>query len=223
MFPFINSVHQFTEVELTLQGIIMYGVTEKMFCATDQEQMFNVPRDGIKIVVPPLAISKDTRVDIQLLSSCPFILPTNCQPISCFFQIKTSRKFDKQFKVHLEHYAEVFSEVDSEELGFIISHNIELSLPYHFKFADEANNPSFPVQSKCGIIHIDESSIFAIVWKKQKAEFSNNFKYIWTVYHREIRKNTWELHVVVTKDLKPFKQVRLGCWVTIDINDICFM
>ena len=194
-----------------------------MFWATDQKQMFDVPRDGIKIVVPPLAISKDTRVDIQLLSSCPFILPTNCQPISCFFQIQTSCKFDKQFEVLLEHYAELLPGVDREELGFYISPNIELSLPYRFEFADKANNPSFPVQSKCGIIHIDGSSIFGIVLKKQKAEFSNNFKYIWMIYYREIGKNTWELHVVVTKDLKPFKQVRLGCWVTIDINDICFV
>ena len=187
-----------------------------MFCATDQEQMFDVSRDGIKIVVPPSAIPKDTRVDIQLLSSHPFILPTNCQPISCFFQlqIQTSRKFDKQFEVHLEHYAELLSEVDSEELGFIISPNIELSLPYRFEFAD---GTIFPVQSKCGIIHIEESSIFAIVWKKQKAEFSDNFRYIWMIYTREIGNNTWELHVVVAKDLKPFKQVRLGYWITVDI------
>ena len=182
-----------------------------MFSASDQEQTFKVPKDGIKIVVPPFAISEDTWIDVQLHSSCPFILPTNCQPISCFFQIQTSDIFNKKFAVHLEHYAELLSEDDSEELGFIISHNIELLPPYQFKFANEANKPSFPVQSKRGIIHIDESSIFAIVWRKEKGVLSNNFRYIWMVYYKEIENNTWELHVVVTKDLKPFKQVRLGC------------
>ena len=194
-----------------------------MFCATDQRQMFDVPSDGIKIVVPPLAIQKDTRIDIQLLSSCPFILPVNCQPISCFFQIQTSHTFDKQqLDVHLEHYAEL-SEANSEDLGFIISHNTESSFPYQFKLDDEDNKPSFPVQPKCGIIHINESSIFTIVLKNKKDKLSNNLRYIWMVYYKEIGKNKWELHVVVTKDLKPFKQVRLGCWVTIDINDICLM
>ena len=197
-----------------------------MFCATDQEQTFNVLRDGIKIVVPPLAVSEDTWIDIQLLSSCPFIPPANCQPISCFFQIQiqTSHKFDKQFDVHLEHYAELLSEDDSKKLGFvIISPNTELSLPYQFKLDDEDNKPSFPVHSKCAIIHIDESSIFAIVLKNKKDKFSNNLRYIWMVYYKEIGKNTWELHVVVTKNLTPFKQVRLGSRVTIDINDICLM
>ena len=190
---------------------IHIGVIVKMFCATDQKQMFNVPSDGIKIVVPPSAIPEDTRIDIHLLSSHRFILPANCQTISCFFQIQTLHKFDKQFEVHLEHYAELLSEDDSEELGFIISRNVECSLPYRFEFANEANKPSFPVQSKHGIIHINESSIFAVVWRKKKAEFSNNFRYIWMVYYREIGKNTLELHVLVTKNLKPFKQVRLGC------------
>ena len=202
---------------------ILIGVIVEMFCATDQEQMFNVPSDGIKIVVPPSAIPKDTRIDIQLLSSHPFIFHINYQPISCFFQIQTSHKFNEPFNVHLEHYAELLSEVDSEELGFIISRNVECSLPCQFELADEANKPSFPVHSKCGIIHVNESSIFAIVWRKEKGVLSNNFRYIWMVYYREIGNNTLELHVVVTKDLKPFKQVRLGCWVTIDINDICLM
>ena len=192
-----------------------------MFCAIDQEKTFDVPRDGIKIVVPPSAVSEETRIDIQLLSSSPFILPANCQLISCFYQIQTSHKFNKQFKVHLEHYAEL-SEVNSEELGFIIS-QVESSLPYQFEFADRANNPSFPVQSKHGIIHIDKSSIFAIVWRKRNADFINNFRYVWMVYYKEIGKNTWELHVVVTKNLKPFKQVRLGYWVTIETIDICLM
>ena len=194
-----------------------------MFSASDQEQTFKVPKDGIKIVVPPFAISEDTWIDVQLHSSCPFILPTNCQPISCFFQIQTSDIFNKKFAVHLEHYAELLSEDDSEDLDFIISRNIELLPPYQFEFASKANKPSFPVQSKRGIIHIDESSILAIVWRKEKGVLSNNFRYIWMVYYKEIENNTWELHIVVTKDLKPFKQVGLGCWVTLDINDICLM
>ena len=192
-----------------------------MFCA-DKEKTFNVSRDGIKIVVPPLAAQKDTRVDIQLLSSCPFILPTDCQPISCFYGIQCSHKFSKQVEVHLQHYAEL-SDDNSEDLDFIVSSSPISSLPYQFQFANKDNNASFAVGSKYGVIHsnqIDESTVFAIVWKKTNPKLGNDFRYTWMVYHQQIKITIWELHVVVVKDLEPFKQVD---WVIVDIIDICLI
>ena len=195
-----------------------------MFCATDQEQMFDVSRDGIKIVVPPSAVPKDARIDvyIHLLSSGTFILPTDCQPISCFYWIQCSHKFSRQVEAHLQHYAEL-SDDDSKDLDFIVSCSTESSLPYQFEYANKDNNTTFPVGSKHGVIHTDkinESTIFAVVWKKTKPKFSNDFRYIWMVYHQQIKITIWELHVVVTKDLEPFKQVD---WVIVDIIDICLI
>ena len=204
-----------------------------MFCANDQEQMLDVPRDGIKIVIPPSAVPKDispsavpkdNRIDvyIHLLPSGSFILPTDCQPISCFYWIQCSRKFCKQVEAHLQHHAEL-SDDDSEDLDFIVSSSPKSSLPYQFQFANKDNNVTFPVGSKRGVIHtnqIDESTVFAIVWKKTNPKLGNDFIYTWMVYHRQIKITIWELHVVVTKDLEPFKQVD---WVIVDKIDICLI
>ena len=195
-----------------------------MFCATDHDQMFDVPRDGIKIVIPPSAIPENIRIDvyIHLLPSGPFILPTDCQPISCFYQIQCLPQFPKQIEAHLQHYAEL-SDDDSEDVDFIVSSSPESSLPYQFEYDNKDNNATFPVGSKHGVIHIDQndkSTIFAVVWKKTNPKFSNDFRYLWMVYHRQIKITIWELHVVVVKDLAPFEQVD---WVTVDIIDICLI
>ena len=180
-----------------------------------------MPRDGIKIVVPPSPVPKNIRIDVyvHLLPSSPLILPTGYLSISCFYQIQCSHKFHRRVEAHLQHYVEL-SDDDSEDLDFIVSSSPESSLPYQFEFANKENNATFPVGSKHGVIHIgqiDESSIFAIVWKKTKPKLSNDFRYIWMVYHKQIKITMWELHIVVTKDLAPFKQVY---WITVDFIDI---
>ena len=173
-----------------------------MFSASDQEQMFDVPRNGIKIVVPPFAKPNKVKIDVQLLPSGQFVLPANCQPISCFFQIQISPKFNEPIEVHLEHHAELLSEDDGKELGFIFCP--EPSLPY--EFTDDKAITSFK-ENYGVLIQVPKFSIFAVT---TSLESSNNLRYVWMVYYKKIETNTWELHIVVTKDLKPFKQVRLG-------------
>lgn len=157
-------------------------------------------RDGIGIVVPPFDKPNKIRIGVQLHPSGPFVLPANCQPISCFFQIQISPKFNKPIEVYLEHHAELLS----EELDFIICP--EPSLPYEFQFADYGAITS--IKENYGVlIQVPKFCIFAIT---TSLEFSNNLRYAWMVYYKEIKTNTWELNIVVTKDLRPFKQVRLG-------------
>ena len=175
-----------------------------MFHASNQEQMLDVTRDGIKIIVHPSAAAQDIKMDLQLLPSGQFVLPTNYLPISCFFQIRCSQKFHKPVEVHLEHHAEFLSEDDCKELGFIICP--KSSLPYEFQFAVVDKVITFK-ENYGVLIQVPEFSIFAVT---TSLKLSNNLRYVWMVYYKKIETNTWELHIVVTKDLKPFKQVRLG-------------
>ena len=176
----------------------------------DQQQMFQLPDYGIKLIIPPSAVPHDIQqitIAVQVIASDPIVLPSNCHPISCFYWIKSTHKFLKPVEVHLEHHAELLSEEDSQELGFIVSPSTESSSPpYRFQFSDGVNT-IFPVGSSYGIIKVAEFSIFSIAWKRIRTAFSDHFRYIWMVYYRQSDENNWELHVVVTKDLGPFLQV----------------
>ena len=176
----------------------------------DEQQMFQLPDYGIKLIIPPSAVPHDIQqitIAVQVIASGPFVFPSYCQPIGCFYWIQSTHKFLKPVEVHLEHHAELLSEEDSKECGFIISPSTESSSPpYQFQFYDGMNS-IFPVGSSYGIIKVAEFSIFSIAWRKIKDAFSDHFRYVWMVYYRQINENNWELHVVVTKDLGPFIQV----------------
>ena len=177
----------------------------------DQQQIFQLPDYGIKLIIPPSAVPHDIqeiKIAVQVIASGPFVLPSYCQLISCFYWIQSTHKFLKPVEVHLEHHAELLSEEDSQELGFIVSSSTESSSPpYQFQFSNEINS-IFPVGSSYGIIKVSEFSIFSSAWKRIRAAFSDHFRYIWMVYCRQrSHENNWELHVVVTKDLGPFLQV----------------
>ena len=176
----------------------------------DQQQMFQLPDYGIKLIIPPSAVPHDIEqitIAVQVIASGPFILPSYCQPLGCFCWIQSTDKFLKPVEVHLEHHAELITEEDSQELGFIVSPSTESSSPpYRFQFSDEVNS-IFSIGSTYGIIKVAEFSIFSIAWRKIRATFSNHFRYVWMVYYRQSHENNWELHVVVTKDLGSFIQV----------------
>ena len=176
----------------------------------DQQQMFQLSDYGIKLIIPPSAVPHDIQqitIAVQVIASSPFDFPSHCHPISCFYWIQSTHKFLKPVEVHLEHHAELLSEEDSQELGFIVSPSTESSSPpYRFQFSDGVNS-IFPVGSIYGIIKVAEFSIFSIAWKRIRAAFSDHFRYVWMVYYRQSHENNWELHVVVTKDLGPFLQV----------------
>ena len=169
-----------------------------------------MPDYGINLIIPPSAVPHDIQqiqIAVQVIASGPFVFPSHCDPISCFYWIQSTHKFLKPVDVHLEHHTELLSDEDSQELGFIVSPSTESSSPpYQFQFSDGVNS-IFPVGSSYGIIKVAEFSIFSIAWRKIRAAFSSHFRYIWMVYYRQSHENNWELHVVVTKDLGPFIQV----------------
>ena len=176
----------------------------------DQQQIFQLLDYGIKLIIPPSAAPQDIqqiKIAVQVIASGPFVLPSYCQPISCFYWIQSTHKFLKPVEVHLEHHAELLSEEDCQELGFIVSPSTESSSPpYQFQFSNGINS-IFPVGSSYGIIKVSEFSIFSSAWKRIRAVFSDHFRYVWMVYYRHSHENNWELHIVVTKDLGPFIQV----------------
>ena len=175
----------------------------------DQQQMFPLSDYGIKVIIPPSAVPHDIQritISVQVIGSGPFVFPSHCQPISCFYWIQSTCKFLKPVEVHLEHHAEILSEEDSQECRFIVSTESS-SPPYRFQISDRINS-IFPVGSSYGIIKVAKFSFFFIGWiQKIRANFSNRFRYVWMVYYRQSHENDWDLHVVVTKNLELFLQV----------------
>ena len=172
--------------------------------------MFQLPDYGLKLMIPPSAVPYDIqqiKIAVQVIASGPFVLPSYCQPIGCFYWIQSTHKFLKPVEIHLEHRAELLTEEDCQELGFIISHITKSSpLLYQFQFSDGMTS-IFPIGSNYGTIKVAEFSIFSIAWKRIRAAFSDHFRYIWMVYYKQSHENNWELHIIVTKDLGPFLQV----------------
>ena len=87
----------------------------------DQQQMFQLPDYGIKLIIPPSAVPHDIEqitIAVQVIASGPFVFLSYCQPIGCFYWIQFTHKFLKPVDVHLEHHTELLSEEDSQELEF---------------------------------------------------------------------------------------------------------
>ena len=127
--------------------------------------MFQLPDYGIKLIMPQSVVPhyiQQITITVKVIASGPFVLPSHCQPISCFYWIQSTQKFLTPVEVHLEHHAELLSEEDSQELGFIVSPSNESSSPpYQFQFSNGVNS-IFPIGSSYGIIKVAEFSIFFI-------------------------------------------------------------
>ena len=54
-----------------------------------------------------------------ILKESDIILPPDVKLVSCFYQIKTTGKFSKPIKLHLQHNVQLRSQEESQQLTFI--------------------------------------------------------------------------------------------------------
>ena len=171
---------------------------------SSKPQTFHWPRYGLKLEIPSYSfmnmISNDIRFIVQVFASGSFILPSNVDPVSCFYWIRTIGEVNRPIKVYIEHCA-VGDIQYIRNLNFAIAH-FDIEPPYIFQLSNARQE--FSVANNFGAIYVNDFSIFSIIWKRLRGH--QVFRYVWMVYYRQIQVDIWEIDIIVTKDLGPFLQ-----------------
>ena len=173
----------------------------------DEEQVFEKPEYGVKLVIPSLSVQENQSIDttIQIIKS-DVILPPNVEPVSCFYKIGTSRSFVKPVRLHIQHNVDVAS-ADKTRLAFVTSSG---SPPYQMEFCD-VNDQTFDLNDNSGVVRISHFStcVFGIVWLQKVAGkvLRPSRSYAMTPFYKQIDDHCWQLKVVITQNLGPFFEV----------------
>ena len=172
----------------------------------NEEQVFEKPEYGIKIVIPPSSVEVGqkvkTEVNVVALKESDIILPPDVELVSCFYKIKTSGKFSKPIKLHLQHNVQLRSQEESQLLAFIRAKG---QPPYKFELLPTEYDQVFTPYDNSGVVGISDFCVIAIINKIRSVLSSHN--YAMTVFFQEKAKFCWEIQAVVTKNLGPFIEV----------------
>ena len=78
---------------------------------------------GIKLIVPQSSVEKDKQVKVEVKVVGPaktdIELPPDVEPVSCFYEIKTTLEFKQPIKLCLQHNVKLTSQEDCKQLVFI--------------------------------------------------------------------------------------------------------
>ena len=170
----------------------------------DEEQVFEKPEYGVKLVIPPSSVQENQSIDttVQIVKSPDVLsLPPNVEPVSCFYKIEASGSFVKPIELHLQHNVDVASS-DNRRLAFVTSSG---SPPYQFEFCD-IDDQVFDPNDNSGVVRLSHFSIIGIVWRIFDKVLPNR-SYVITPFYKQINDHCWQLKVVITKNLGPFFEV----------------
>ena len=175
----------------------------------NEEQVFEKPEYGIKIVIPPSSVEVGqevkTEVNVVALKESEIILPPNVEPVSCFYKIKTTGKFSRPIKLHLQHNVELRSQEESQHLAFIRAKG---GPPYKFELLPTEYDQVFTPYDNSGVIGISDFCVIGIIDRIKSVLFQEpSHSYAMTVFFKEKAKFCWEVQAVVTKNLGPFIEV----------------
>ena len=175
----------------------------------NEEQVFEKPEYGIKIVIPPSSVEEGeevkTEVNIVAPKESDIILPPDVELVSCFYKIKTTGKFSRPIKLHIQHNVELKSQEESQQLAFIRAKG---GPPYKFEQLSTEYDQVFRPYDNSGVIEISDFCVLGIV-NGNTNTFSRqpSHSYAMTVFFKEKVKFCWEIQAVVTKNLGPFIEV----------------
>ena len=192
----------------------MENVSEWSIENFEEEQVFEKMGYGIKVVIPQSSVEKGKEVKAEVKVVAPakatIELPPNVEPVSCFYEIKTTGEFKQPIKLCLQHNVELNSQKDCKQLAFIKAKGPP---PYKFEVVPvHTTNQEFNVNDNSGAIKISDFSILAIVWQKIIDPLVGIIKqppcsYIIAVFVKLMEKSCWEIQAVVTRDLQPYLEV----------------
>ena len=194
--------------------LVLENVSEWNIENFEEEQVFYKMGYGIKLVIPKYSVQKGNVVKAEVKVVAPakadIELPPNVEPVSCFYEIKTTGEFRQPIKLCLQHNVELISLEDCKQLAFIRAKGPP---PYKFEIVPvHTTNQEFTVNDNSGAIKISDFSVLGIVWQNKKDPQFEIIKqppcgYIIAVFVKLMEKLCWEIQVVVTKDLQPYLEV----------------
>ena len=174
----------------------------------NEEQVFEKPEYGVKLVIPPSSVEKGQDVKTEVSVVAPdesnIILPPDVELVSCIYKVKATGKFSRPIKLQLQHNVELRSQDETKELAFIRSKGPS---PYKFELLPTEYDQVFRPYDNFGVVEIPDFCRIAIVIKKIKNFLFRRSLYVMTVFFKKVLKFSWEMQAVVTKDLGPFRQV----------------
>ena len=198
----------------TFTFLVLENVSEWNIENYEEEQVFHKIGYGIKLVIPQYSVQKGNVVKAEVKVVAPakkdIELPLDVEPVSCFYEIKTTGEFRQPIKLCIQHNVELTSQEDCKQLAFIRAKGPP---PYKFEVVPiHTTNQEFNVNDNSGTIKISNFSVLGIVWQNKKDPQFGIIKqppcsYIIAVFVKLMEKLCWEILVVVTKDLQPYLEV----------------
>ena len=174
----------------------------------NEEQVFEKPEYGIKIVIPPssVEVGQEVKTEVNIVEpkESEIILPPDVELVSCFYKIKTTGKFSKPIKLHLQHIVELRSQRESQQLAFIRAKGHP---PYKFELLPTEYDQVFTPYDNSGVVGISDFCVLGIIKRRNVLFQQPSYSYAMTVFFKEKAKFCWEIQAVVTKNLGPFIEV----------------
>ena len=190
--------------------LVLENVSEWNIESIDEGQVFEKSQYGIKLVIPPSSVEQgqevETKVKVVSPEESEFELPSDVEPVSCFYKIETTGKFSRPVELHLQHNVELTSQEESQQLAFITAKGPP---PYKFELVPIAIDQKFKPNDNSGVVEVSDFSVFSIVKQKLKAIFCRepSYSYVMTVFFKHMLKSSWAIQAVVTRNLGPFLKV----------------
>ena len=177
----------------------------------NEEQVFEKPDYGVKFVIPPSSVEVGkkvtTEVKVVALEKSEIILPPDVQPVSCFYNIKTTGKFSRPIELHLQHNVELRSQEDSQQLAFIKAKGPP---PYKFELVSASIDQEFKPYDNSGVVKTTDFGVFGAVKKEnERPDFcpQPSCSYAMTLFFKHNSNFNWAIQAVITKNLGPFLKV----------------
>ena len=194
--------------------LVLENVSEWSIENFEEEQVFEKMGYGIKLVIPQYSVEKgkDVKAEVKVVApaKAAIELPPNVEPVSCFYEIKTTQEFNQPIKLCIQHNVELTSPEDCKQLAFIRAKGPP---PYKFEVVPfDTIIQEFKVNDNSGVVQISDFSILVVVWQKLIDPLAKVVKqppcsYIIAVFVKLMEKSCWEIQAVVTKDLQPYLEV----------------
>ena len=165
-----------------------------------EEQVFEVPQYGLKLVIPPLAVQSDNesiRLTAQVVADdCKF--PEGYTPVSSLYKIQSSKKFDKPLDLHLKHNVVLGSE--DLELAFATCNDLKDG------FQMTSEKQEFNPNDNAGKIQLSDSSVYAAIVCKNDAKLLAR-RYSVKLFYQQVTESDWDVKAVIVPNLGPYLEV----------------
>ena len=178
-------------------------------CGSEQ-QVYHSKRHGIKLVFPSGAVTKGTvGVEIGILLSGPFTLPTNVKPVSPILWLcveeNRSHKFSKPISITLPHFIDCITPEDQNKFAFLkASHESVSDSSFTFK---EVTADHCKFQPGSGMLKTKHCCLICIAYKEPQDMIDKSNYCLISVVPRDIVQPKFTMYYCLTFNLKTYIEV----------------